>query len=146
KLETNSLTRFRGTQTALERTATKFRTGRMNDEDHRVASPNQELTLRTARSRQVSFSFTEDMERILLSMNKYVLVSFAAVAGLLSIVMPIRIHQTVHAQENSAKDFVPPAVFQAAGPDRASIQSSVDGFRKAVDPDNQINGNNPGPL
>jgi len=79
-------------------------------------------------------------------MNKYVLVSFAAVAGLLSIVMPIRIHQTVHAQENTAKDFVPPAVFQAAGPDRASIQSSVDGFRKAVDPDNQINGNNPGPL
>ena len=90
--------------------------------------------------------FPKDMERTLVSMKKYMLASFAAVFGLLSILMPVRIHQTVHAQDNTANDFVTPVVFQAAGPDRPSIQSSVDAFRKAVDPDNQINGNNPGPL
>jgi len=78
-------------------------------------------------------------------MKKYVLVTFVAIYGLLT-VMPIRIHQTVYAQGNTTRDFVAPAVFQAAGPDVASIQSSVDAFRKAVDPDNQINNNNPGPL
>lgn len=79
-------------------------------------------------------------------MKKYVLVTFTAVFGLLLTVMPIKLHQTVYAQDNTAKDFVAPAVFQAAGPDAASIQSSVDSFRKAVDPNNQVNGNNPGPL
>jgi hypothetical protein len=95
---------------------------------------------------QVSFSFHEEIERIILSMKKYMLVMFAAVFGLLSIVMPVRIHQTAHAQDNTTKDFVSPTVFQAAGPDVASIQSSVDAFRAAVDPNNQNNGNNPGPL
>lgn len=79
-------------------------------------------------------------------MKKYLLVTFTAVYGLLLTVMPLRIHQTVHAQANTTKEFVAPALFQAAGPDAASIQSSVDAFRKAVDPNNQINGNNPGPL
>jgi hypothetical protein len=42
-------------------------------------------------------------------------------------------------QENTTIDFVPPTVFQAAGPDAASIQSSVDAFRNALgDP---VNGN-----
>ena len=38
---------------------------------------------------------------------------------------------------------VPPIVFQAAGPDATSIQSTVDAFRAELG-DN--NGNNPGPL
>jgi hypothetical protein len=42
-------------------------------------------------------------------------------------------------QENTAKDFVPPTVFQAAGPDAAAIQSTVTAFRAALgDP---VNGN-----
>jgi hypothetical protein len=54
--------------------------------------------------------------------------------------------QSAAAQTNSAdaRDFVAPAVFQAAGPGSASIQSTVDQFRAAVGtPDNK---NNPGPL
>jgi hypothetical protein len=45
---------------------------------------------------------------------------------------------------NTARDFVPPTVFQAAGPNVASIQSSVDAFRAALG--NPNNGNAPGPL
>jgi hypothetical protein len=42
------------------------------------------------------------------------------------------------------QDFVPPIVFQAAGPTAESIQSSVDAFRAALGEPN--NGNAPGPL
>jgi hypothetical protein len=42
------------------------------------------------------------------------------------------------------QDFVPPIVFQAAGPTAESIQSSVDAFRTALGEPN--NGNAPGPL
>ena len=41
--------------------------------------------------------------------------------------------QAAHAQGNTAKDFVPPAVFQAAGSTADSIQSTVDAFRAALD-------------
>jgi hypothetical protein len=52
--------------------------------------------------------------------------------------------QQVHAQGNTSKDFVPPIVFQAAGPSVAAIQSSVDAFRAALG--NPNNGNAAGPL
>lgn len=77
-------------------------------------------------------------------MKKYAFLTFAAAIGLLSIVVPGRINQPVHAQDNTGSVFVPPTVFQAAGPDTASIQSSVDAFRTALG--NPVNGNNPGPL
>ena len=47
-------------------------------------------------------------------------------------------------QDKTTRDFVPPAVFQAAGPNAASIQSSVDAFRAALG--NPNNGNAMGPL
>ena len=65
-----------------------------------------------------------------------------AALGLLSTLFPIS--QTAHAQDDLAGDFVAPAVFQAAGPTAASIQSTVDAFRAALGDPN--NGNNPGPL
>jgi len=77
-------------------------------------------------------------------MKKYVLLTFAAAIALISITVPITIRQTAHAQNNTTRDFVPPTVFQAAGPDVASIQSSVDAFRAALG--NPNNGNAPGPL
>ena len=46
--------------------------------------------------------------------------------------------------DDDKKEFVPPTVFQAAGPDAASIQSSVDDFRAALG--NPNNGNSAGPL
>ena len=54
--------------------------------------------------------------------------------------------QPALAQSNavSAKGFVAPTVFQAAGPSAASIQSTVDQFRAALGAVN--NANNPGPL
>ena len=52
-------------------------------------------------------------------MKKYVFLIFAAAIGLMSIVAPGRINQSVLAQDNTGRDFVPPTVFQAAGPDAA---------------------------
>jgi hypothetical protein len=66
----------------------------------------------------------------------------AAAFCLLSIMVPAR--QAAHAQGNTPNDFVPPAVFQAAGPTVDSIQGSVDEFRAALGEPN--NANNPGPL
>src|SRR5262245_11062105 len=49
-----------------------------------------------------------------------------------------------HADGKSSKDVVPPIVFQAAGPNIASIQGTVDAFRAALGTPN--NGNAPGVL
>jgi hypothetical protein len=48
------------------------------------------------------------------------------------------------AQQNTGKDFVAPTVFQAAGPNLASIQNTVEQYRTALGATN--NGNAPGPL
>jgi hypothetical protein len=50
---------------------------------------------------------------------------------------------TAHAEDDLSKDFVAPAVFQAAGPNAAAIQSTVDAFRAAL---GGPNGNTAGPL
>lgn len=44
----------------------------------------------------------------------------------------------------TGRDFVAPAVFQAAGPNIASIQNTVEQYREALGATN--NGNNPGPI
>jgi len=68
----------------------------------------------------------------------------ATVIGALGVLsMVLAVSQTAQAQIVPRADFAVPVVFQAAGPDAASIQSSVDAFRAALG-DN--NGNNPGPL
>ena len=76
-------------------------------------------------------------------MKKHILLSVAAAFGLLSVMTPVPVRQGAHAEGNT-KDFVPPTVFQAAGPNVASIQSTVDAFRAALG--NPNNGNNRGPL
>ena len=67
-----------------------------------------------------------------------------AVFSLLSSLLPVS--QTAHAQDdlNSAAAVAAPVVFQAAGPNAASIQSTVDQFRAALGVVN--NASNPGPL
>jgi hypothetical protein len=75
-------------------------------------------------------------------MKKFTLLSFAIV-GLVSILTAGNLSETTHAQGNTPKQFVAPAVFQAAGPNAASIQSTVDAFRTAL---GNPNGNAPGPL
>ena len=72
-----------------------------------------------------------------------VVASVAAAFGLLSVMTPVPGHPEAYAEDNT-KDFVPPTVFQAAGPNAASIQSTVDAFRAALG--NLNNGNAPGPL
>jgi hypothetical protein len=73
-----------------------------------------------------------------LIMKKYMLVTLSAVLGVLWIVLPLRVDQTAHAQENTTKDFVAPLVFQAAGPNSTSIQSTVDAYRAELgNPDNK---------
>lgn len=76
-------------------------------------------------------------------MKKYMLVTLSAFLGVLWIVLPLGIDQNAHAQESTNKDFVAPLVFQAAGPNSASIQSTIDAYRAALgNPDNK----NSGPL
>lgn len=71
-------------------------------------------------------------------MKKFVLLTLGAAFGLLSIAVPL-MNRPAQAQDNTTKDFVPPTVFQAAGPNAASIQSTVDAFRAALG--NPNNGN-----
>lgn len=71
-------------------------------------------------------------------MKKYALLTLVAAFGLLSITLPSTIRPT-NAQDTT-KDFVAPSVFQAAGKDVASIQSTVDAFRAALGNPNNGNG------
>src|SRR3989454_2214883 len=72
-----------------------------------------------------------------------VVASVAAAFGLLPVMTPVPVHPEAYAEDNT-KDFVPPTVFQAAGPNALSIQSTVDAFRGALG--NPNNGNASGPL
>jgi hypothetical protein len=72
-------------------------------------------------------------------MKKPMLLTVTVACGLLSMIVSVLVGPAAHAQE-----FVPPAVFQAAGPDAASIQGMVDAYRAALGEPN--NANNPGPL
>src|SRR4051794_28843870 len=66
-----------------------------------------------------------------------------AAIGVISMLLPIS--QSMFAQQTSAvKAFVAPTVFQAAGPNAASIQGTLDAYRAAIG--GLVNGNNPGPL
>ena len=65
------------------------------------------------------------------------------IAAFGSLSMMLAVMQTAHAQAVPPNDVVVPSVFQAAGPNAASIQSTVDAFRAALG-DNNLN--NPGPL
>ncbi|HXF40059.1 MAG TPA: hypothetical protein VN687_10130, partial [Blastocatellia bacterium] len=61
-------------------------------------------------------------------MKKPLVWTAVAVFGVLSVMTSVAVRQA-DARGNTRKDFVPPIVFQAAGPTITSIQSSVDGFR-----------------
>jgi len=76
------------------------------------------------------------------SINISIRKNITVALGLLSTLLPFS--QNAHAQADLADAFVAPAVFQAAGPTAASIQSTVDAYRAALG--NVNNGNNPGPL
>jgi hypothetical protein len=76
-------------------------------------------------------------------MKKHVPFTVVAVFSLLAVTVLVPLRQSADAQDKP-KDFVPPVVFQAAGPSVASIQSSVDAFRAALG--NPNNANAPGPL
>jgi hypothetical protein len=71
-------------------------------------------------------------------------VILAITFAMLSIMALSMTRQTAHAQGTTPRDFAPPAVFQAAGPNAAAIQSSVDAFRAALGDPNNLN--SPGPL
>ena len=68
--------------------------------------------------------------------------SVIAAFGLLLTVFAVS--QTAQAQDIQSRQFVAPAVFQAAGTNVASIQSTVDAFRARLGDPNNLN--NPGPL
>jgi hypothetical protein len=72
-------------------------------------------------------------------MKRHILLTFVVAFGLLSVMALCR---TAQAQGKKSKDFVSPAVFQAAGPTVESIQGTVDQFR-AVLGDNNLNMSGP---
>ncbi len=76
-------------------------------------------------------------------MKKHTLLTVLAAFGLVSVMVSVPVRQAP-ARGNTSKDFVPPIVFQAAGPTVESIQGTVDEFRAALGDPN--NGNAPGPL
>ncbi len=76
-------------------------------------------------------------------MKRHMLLTVVATFGLLSVMVSVPVRQAL-ARGNTSKDFVPPIVFQAAGPTAASIQSTVDAFRAALGNPNNLNA--PGPL
>ena len=61
-------------------------------------------------------------------MRSFKLIVLGAAMCALLITQPGRMPQTVQAQGNTPKESVPVAVFQAAGPNAASIQSTVDAY------------------
>jgi hypothetical protein len=73
-------------------------------------------------------------------MKKHMLLMISAAAGLLWVMTLAPVHQAHAAQP----PFVPPTVFQAAGPSIESIQGTVDEFRAALGDPN--NANAAGPL
>ena len=76
-------------------------------------------------------------------MWKHMRLTIVAAIGLVSVLVPVSVRQAA-AQGNTPTDFVPPIVFQAAGPTTGSIQSTVDEFRAALG--TTLNGNAAGPL
>src|SRR5436190_4629031 len=78
------------------------------------------------------------------NMIKYLFLTIVTAIGLLSTTASVRVRPAAPSQVDGPKNFVPPRVFQAAGPNAASIQSTVDAFRAALGTPN--NGNAAGPL
>jgi hypothetical protein len=77
-------------------------------------------------------------------MKRHVLLTYVLAFALLFMTLLVPVRQAAQAQGNTPKDFVPPVVFQAAGPTADSILGTVNAFRAALgDPSN---GNNPPPL
>jgi hypothetical protein len=76
-------------------------------------------------------------------MKKHMLLTVVVAFGLLSAIVSVLVGSAAHAQ-GTTKDFVPPTVFQAAGPTVESIQGTVDAYRAALGGPNNLN--NPGPL
>jgi len=77
------------------------------------------------------------MKKQMVSTVKKQMVSTVAAFGLLSVMVSVPVRQAAHAGGNTPKDFVPPAVFQAAGPTADSIQGTVEEYRTALgDPNN----------
>jgi len=75
-------------------------------------------------------------------MKKQSISSVMSAFGALSIMVIVSTHQA-HAQSGTSTDFVPPKVFQAAGPTISSIQSSVNEFRTALGDPNNLNVSGP---
>ena len=79
------------------------------------------------------------------TMKKSMLLTFVVAFGWLSVMVLSPVCQAAeedNGEDDQVEELIPPIVFQAAGPNAASIQSTVDAFRAALGEPN--NGNNPG--
>ena len=75
-------------------------------------------------------------------MKKYMRSTVISALGWLVAVGSVPINQA-HAEHDKSAAFVPPIVFQAAGPTAASIQGSVDAYRDALGAINNANATGP---
>lgn len=72
-------------------------------------------------------------------MARYWVLTLTSIFGLVAFSF-IGVDETAQAQKTTVKTFEVPLVFQAAGPNAASIQSTVDAFRAALGDPNNGNG------
>jgi hypothetical protein len=99
--------------------------------------PAKQQTPEITKTRKPNLRKERPMQTKQLIINSNVRAIVIAAFGVLS--MAFAVSDTVQAQANQPT----PLVFQAAGPDAASIQGAVDAFRASL---GDSNGNNPGPL
>jgi hypothetical protein len=74
-------------------------------------------------------------------MKKHLLLTVIAACGVLAVMVSILVRQAP--AQGTTKDFIPPLVFQAAGPTVESIQCAVDEFRAALGDPNNANASGP---
>jgi hypothetical protein len=75
-------------------------------------------------------------------MTKQLRIAVSIVLGLLPVMVSTTTILPASAHGRPAKEFVPPAVFQAAGPSAESIQATVDAYRAALGDPNNLNNPN----
>src|SRR4029450_10730780 len=99
----------------------------MNRQKHKHAGNNQNKQKPNLRKK-------EPMQTKQVVINSNVRATVIAAFGVLS--MALAVSQTAQAQTVQAAPSAVPVVFQAAGPDAASIQSTVDAYRAALGDNN----------
>src|SRR5882724_5587551 len=131
-----------GISALADRTGSK-NTGRINQNENKTSTSSKPMQTKQSVTNSNNHQPSTACRKKHAAMKLPIRSTVIAVFGLLSTLLPVS--QTAHAQRIPQREFVAPVVFQAAGPNAASIQSTVDAFR-AVPGLEVNNGVNPPPV